>query len=122
MVLWLALSTPLILAIFFYIMRPVVFWERNYTYSYFEAFYQKRPFVFCFLVCGLIIFLRTPEALLRSEFWAEDLSEFFVGAIALGAKSLVTPVYGYHFFVERIVAWLATFLPVYFTPFIYAWF
>ena len=57
----------------------------------------------------------------RAEFWAEDATEFFFGAVSLGAKSLVVPVYGYHFFVERVIAYVATLLPVHYTPYVYAW-
>lgn len=74
-----------------------------------------------FLLIAAVIAVRFPSTLWRAEFWAEDATEFFFGAVSLGAKSLVVPVYGYHFFVERVIAYVATFLPVYYTPYVYAW-
>lgn len=68
-----------------------------------------------------LIAVRFPETLLRSEFWAEDATEFFLGAVSLPAGGLLRPVYGYHFFLERLVALVATSLPVYWSPFIFAW-
>lgn len=74
-----------------------------------------------FLIVAAVIAVRFPSTLCRAEFWAEDATEFFFDAVSLGAKSLVVPVYGYHFFVERVIAYVATFLPVYYTPYVYAW-
>ena len=74
-----------------------------------------------FLIVAAVIAVRFPPTLWRAEFWAEDATEFFFDAVSLGAKSLVVPVYGYHFFVERVIAYVATFLPVYYTPYVYAW-
>jgi hypothetical protein len=74
----------------------------------------------CLLV-ALIIFVRDPTPLLRAEFWAEDGPEFFVTALAQGIRSLWTPVYGYHFLISRMIAYAATWFPVVWTPYIYAW-
>ncbi len=52
-----------------------------------------------FLLVALVIAARNPLALTRAEFWAEDSSEFFVGALTMGARSLWAPVGGYFFFV-----------------------
>jgi hypothetical protein len=85
---------------------------------------QKDSFIatiFPYLFCFIIIVLRFQTHLFRAEFWAEDATEFFKTAMALGVKSLITPLMGYHFFIGRIVAWLATFLPVLWVPFFYAW-
>jgi hypothetical protein len=70
---------------------------------------------------ALVIALRDPLPLFRSEFWAEDATEFFFGAQEMGLRSLVTPVYGYFFLLSRLIAYLATFFGVLYTPFIYAW-
>jgi hypothetical protein len=72
------------------------------------------------LVAGIIA-ARNPPALLRAEFWAEDATEFFFGALGLGAASIATPVYGYQFLLSRIVAYGATFAPLFYAPYIYAW-
>lgn len=74
-----------------------------------------------FLVVAGVIAIRFPTALLRAEFWAEDATEFFFDAVSLGPSSLIAPVYGYHFLLEHFVAYLATFLPVFFAPYVYAW-
>jgi hypothetical protein len=68
-----------------------------------------------------LIAIRDPLPLLRAEFWAEDATEFFFGAHALGVGSLITPVYGYQFLLSRIVAYAATFFGVLYTPYLYAW-
>jgi hypothetical protein len=74
-----------------------------------------------FALVASIIALRFPTPLLRAEFWAEDATEFFFDAVSLGPWSLVTPVYGYHFVLEHLIAYGATFLPVFYTPYVYAW-
>ena len=92
-------------------MRPILFadWGGDFKYGVLEPFFQKHCFSFGLILCAFVIFIRNPEALLRSEFWGEDLTEFFIGAIHLGASSLVTPVFGYQFFFERVfrVRWFA---------------
>jgi hypothetical protein len=73
-----------------------------------------------FLVVALIIAARNPVALTRAEFWAEDSSEFFVGAFTMGARSLWVPVWGYYFLVSRAIAWVATWFAVLWAPYTYA--
>jgi hypothetical protein len=73
-----------------------------------------------YLLVAALIVLRNPAAVLRAEFWAEDGTEFFRTALARGASSLWTPVFGYQFFVSRAIAWAATFPPVVATPYLYA--
>jgi hypothetical protein len=68
-----------------------------------------------------VIALRDPTPLFRAEFWAEDATEFFFDALGLGIKSLWVPVYGYHFLLNRIIAYGATALPVLYAPYVYAW-
>lgn len=72
------------------------------------------------LVAGIIA-ARNPPALFRAEFWAEDATEFFFGALGQGAASIASPVYGYQFLLSRIVAYVATFAPVFYAPYVYAW-
>lgn len=71
------------------------------------------------LVAGLIV-LRNPAAVFRAELWAEDGTEFFRTALAQGVSSLWMPVFGYQFFLSRLIAWAATLVPVVATPFLYA--
>ena len=73
------------------------------------------------VLVAVLIAARNPPAPFRAEFWAEDATEFLFGALELGARSLATPVYGYHFLLERAVAWVASFASVYYAPFVYAW-
>jgi hypothetical protein len=82
-----------------------------------QALRAATPFL---LVAGVIA-VRFPTPLLRAEFWAEDATEFFFDAVSLGPRSLIEPVYGYHFVLEHLVAYAATFLPVFYTPYVYAW-
>jgi hypothetical protein len=74
-----------------------------------------------FVIVAFIIALRFPTHLFRAEFWAEDATEFFFDAVSIGPRSLVVPVYGYHFLLERLIAYGATFLPVFYTPYVYSW-
>jgi hypothetical protein len=73
------------------------------------------------LLIAAVIAARNPSPLFRAEFWAEDATEFLFGAVKHGAKSLAMPVYGYHFLLSRAVAYLATFAPVFYAPYVYAW-
>lgn len=77
--------------------------------------------LFPFLLAGATIFLYGTDALLRAEFWGEDLTEFFYSSHEQGAASLTTPVYGYHFLLARLIAYFATLFPVVAAPYIYAW-
>ncbi len=74
-----------------------------------------------YFAVGLIIFLRSQTALLRSEFWGEDMTEIFASAYQLGIKSVIAPVFGYQMLIPRITGYLSTFLPVVSAPYIYAW-
>ncbi len=81
---------------------------------------QLSPMALAFMLCTAIIIVRNPVAVFRAEFWAEDATQFFFGSLSLGLKSLITPVVGYHCFISRVIAYIATFFPVLWTPFIYA--
>ncbi len=73
------------------------------------------------LFVATLIAVRYPSTLFRAEFWAEDATEFLFDALSIGFRSLTTPVYGYHFFLERIIAYGATFLSAFYLPYVYAW-
>lgn len=79
-----------------------------------------RTAFFPVIVCGALILARNPDPVFRAEFWAEDATEFFFGALSIGIGSLVTPVYGYHLFTSRVIAYTATFFPVLWAPYIYS--
>jgi len=74
-----------------------------------------------FVMVAALIALRNPTPLLRAEFWAEDASVFFADALNAGWHSLYTPVYGYHFLVSRLIAWVASMCPVVAAPYVYSW-
>ncbi|MEK6795009.1 MAG: hypothetical protein AABZ39_09545 [Spirochaetota bacterium] len=73
-----------------------------------------------YLLTAAVIFLQYSTPLLRAEFWAEDLTEIFKGAYELGPLSIITPVWGYHMFIPRLIGYAATFFPVIAAPYIYA--
>ncbi len=74
------------------------------------------------VTCVGLIVARNPPAIMRPELWAEDATDFFFTALTHRAASLITPVYGYHFFLCRLVAFAATLLPVLWTPYLYSLF
>ena len=71
-------------------------------------------------LAAALIVLRNPAALFRAEFWAEDGTVYFRTALGSGAPSLVMPVYGYLNSLARVIAWVATLMPVLWTPYLYA--
>jgi len=77
-----------------------------------------------FLACAALLFLvtaaRLPRTFLHSSFWAEDGTYFFREAIEDGGATLWRPVIGAYQTLPRIVAWLATFLPVQWAPALFA--
>ena len=70
---------------------------------------------------GVIIFARNSTPYTTPGFWAEDSVHFFGESLELGVSALRSPVYGYHFFLGRLVAFVATFFPVYYTPLFFSW-
>ncbi len=85
-------------------------------------YYNKKSLInlLPFLLVAIIIFLRDPIPLLRAEFWAEDGTEFFLTSLTHGIRSLYTPVMGYHLFISRLIAYIATFFPILWIPYIYS--
>jgi hypothetical protein len=67
---------------------------------------RPRP-VFIFLVCLLLFFLKSPDAVLNPQFWAEDGAIFYAQQFGKTWPQLTTPYAGYIHFVPRIIAWLA---------------
>jgi hypothetical protein len=71
------------------------------------------------LILALLI-LRRPDSVTNPQFWAEDGNLYFQGQILYGLKkSIMSPYNGYLSVLSRIIAWLASFLPVYPAPLIY---
>jgi SAM-dependent methyltransferase len=63
---------------------------------------------------------RMPATFLYPSFWAEDGHVFFRDSIQLGPSSLFRPVLGMYLTLPRVIAWLASFLPVLWAPTAYA--
>ena len=80
---------------------------------------RKASLFLAYFLPAILIAWRMPHALFRAEFWAEDGTEFFQTAF-LGVQSLWTPVWGYHFFWCRLIAFAATAFPVVWIPYLYA--
>lgn len=77
-----------------------------------------------FLGLAALIFVlsaaRMPATFLYPSFWAEDGHVFFRDSIQLGPLALVRPVLGMYLTLPRVIAWLASFLPVSWAPAAYA--
>lgn len=72
-----------------------------------------------FVVATLLMVLKSPDALQRPQFWAEDGSVFFVGQLHQAWPQLFQPYSGYLHFLPRVIAWFASFLPVIDDPLVY---
>jgi hypothetical protein len=64
--------------------------------------------------------LRFPGVFLHPSFWAEDCTVFFRESVEVGLPAILSPVYGSYLTLPRIVAFLISFLPTYWAPFLYA--
>jgi hypothetical protein len=74
---------------------------------------------------GVIIMLFASSALrfrgiiLDPTFWAEDGTAFFRNSIEWGAASILAPLYGSHHLLPRLVAFVISWLPIYWAPILY---
>ncbi len=77
-----------------------------------------------FLAVVLFLFsssaLRFPGIFLEPSFWAEDCTFFFRESVELGPSAILSPVYGSYHTLPRLVAFLISFFPTYWAPFLYA--
>ncbi len=77
-----------------------------------------------FLGLAALIFVlsaaRMRATFLYPSFWAEDGHVFFRDSIQFGPSALVRPVLGMYLTLPRVIAWLASFLPVRWAPAAYA--
>ena len=72
-------------------------------------------------VIFLALFLRRPDALPNSQFWAEDALVFFTQQITLGfSKAIFHPYAGYLHVIPRLIAFLVSSLPAKWIPFAYS--
>jgi len=77
---------------------------------------------FILLIFAFALFNKTPHQFICPQFWAEDGVIFFTEAMKNGAHAFTTPYAGYLHLIPRSVAFLATFLPIIYSPFIYFYF
>lgn len=71
------------------------------------------------VICALM-FLRRPDSLTNSQFWAEDGVVFFTQQITAGfINSVFQPYAGYLHVIPRLIAFAASFFPLQWAPFIY---
>ena len=75
--------------------------------------------VWPFLLVALVIAVRNPVPICRPEFWAEDADQLFITAMNRGVESILLPIYGYHFLIPRLIAYLAGFFPIIIIPLLY---
>jgi len=72
-----------------------------------------------FAVSALGLFLRAPDALLNPQFIAEDSTTFFLGQLGRSLPPLFVVVEGYWVFLDRLIAWYASFFPLTLVPLAY---
>lgn len=72
------------------------------------------------LVCAAIVIVRRPDVVMNPQFWAEDGKVWFANANNLGVlHSLLLPQNGYLQTVSRLVAAVATVVPIKFAPLVF---
>lgn len=88
-----------------------------------ELFSPRRTslhFLSFFLLILLLLFLRRPDYLINSQFWAEDGKIFFLQQLNFGFwNALVHPFAGYLCVASRIIAGFASLWPTYYAPFVF---
>ncbi len=72
-----------------------------------------------FLVCLLLFFLKSPDAVLYPQFWAEDGAIFYAQQFGKNWPQLTTPYAGYIHFIPRMIAWLAIPIKPLYVPLFY---
>lgn len=78
------------------------------------------PWVLLFSTCIAAVVMRRPDAILNPQFWAEDGKIWFANAHNFGAlRSLLLPQNGYLQTLSRLVAALATLLPMLWAPLLF---
>ncbi|GAB3310680.1 hypothetical protein [Luteimonas notoginsengisoli] len=75
------------------------------------------PWLLLFAACAAVVIMRRPDVILNPQFWAEDGKIWFANAHNLGAwHSLFLPQNGYLQTVSRLVAGIATLVPMRWAP------
>lgn len=127
-----AFSIQGILKVLFFSVIPILIYFVYKWYNHivagvkwFDCYFENKKnsfklLLFLSIVIAFILVMRFWPALVRAEFWAEDLTEIFKTANENGVNSIIMPVWGYQMLIPRITGYIATFFPVLFTPYIYA--
>jgi signal transduction histidine kinase len=93
--------------------------DRAYTSQ--RSFSEQigKRFVAVFLICLGLINAKSPDALLKPQFWAEDGSIFYAQQFGRTWPLLFAPYAGYLHFAPRLIAWLASDVGPARMPFVY---
>jgi hypothetical protein len=75
--------------------------------------------VICFSACIIALFLKSPDAFLNPQFWAEDGTIFYAEQYGKLWPQLATPYAGYLHFTPRLFAWLLSPIPPLYLPISY---
>jgi hypothetical protein len=67
-----------------------------------------KRFVPLFLICLVLISAKSPDALLKPQFWAEDGTVFYAQQFGHAWPPLFVPYAGYLHFIPRLIAWAAS--------------
>jgi hypothetical protein len=78
---------------------------------------QKKQFIL-FVVLFVLSSIRLTQFFRAPFFYAEDLTIFFTQSIELGTHSFTQPI-SQHFLIQRVIAYITTFFPTFYTPLIY---
>jgi hypothetical protein len=64
--------------------------------------------------------VRLPGSLLFPSFWAEDGTVFFRDSVEKGASAILTPLFGSHLLLIRLIAFLISLFPTFWAPALFA--
>ncbi len=83
---------------------------------------EVRNYIIYLSMLSLVVILRRPDAILHPELWAEDGVLWYTQAYNSGFLSLFMPENGYLQTISRIAALVAQPFPIYYVPYIFAFF
>lgn len=93
---------------------------RYFVTEFFSPRRTSLHFFGFFLLILLLLFLRRPNYLINSQFWAEDGKIFFLQQLNFGFwGALIHPFAGYLCVASRIIAGIASLWPTYYAPFVF---
>ena len=71
---------------------------------------------------AVAVYYKAPGQFINPQFWAEDGWIFFTESLQHGFRSLFLPYAGYLHLIPRLCAYVCSFFPILYTPFIYVYF